>query len=84
VQRIPFAGADITDRARALGCRAIETYVLLLAGYGLLSGRATGVMLRRRWIGFRLNAVSVASRSHGDVRAGHPPIRRGLCILQLR
>jgi hypothetical protein len=54
---IPVSAADMTDRARALGAAAIETYSMLLAGYGLLSLWATGVMLRRRWMGLWINAV---------------------------
>jgi hypothetical protein len=55
--RIPVTAAEMGDPARALGAGAIETYSVLLAGYGLLSLWATGAMLRGRRSGFWLNAA---------------------------
>jgi hypothetical protein len=56
---LPVSAADMTDRARALGAGAIETYSLLLVGYALLSLWATRSMLRGRRSGFWLNVVFV-------------------------
>src|SRR5262249_17377675 len=72
---IPVSAADMTHRARALGAGAIETYSLLLVGYGLLSLGATGALLRGRWLGFWLNAVFVGVSQlaviYGMIIPGH-------------
>lgn len=56
---IPVTGADMHDRARALGADAIEVYSILLFGAGVVSIWASWLMLRGQRLGFWLNTIAV-------------------------